>query len=124
MLNSDGTTLLTEKSQILKRWAEHFGNALNCSSAISNAAIDRLPQVDKNNELDLPPSLSETIRALQQLFSGKAPASDVIPPENTEAEMARKDPGYGSPEADWNPQNPHHAEVSATAMERPPGENG
>ncbi|VDL90742.1 unnamed protein product [Schistocephalus solidus] len=33
LLSSDGTTLLTEKSQILKRWAEHFRSVLNCSSA-------------------------------------------------------------------------------------------
>ncbi|VDL95121.1 unnamed protein product [Schistocephalus solidus] len=87
LLSSDGTTLLTEKSQILKRWAEHFRNVLNCSSAISDAAIDRLPQVDTNNDLDLPPSLPETIRAVQQISSGKAPGSDAIPPE------VRKDGG-------------------------------
>ncbi|VDM05597.1 unnamed protein product [Schistocephalus solidus] len=70
LLSSDGTTLLTEKSQILKRWAEHFRN-------VSDAAIDRLPQVDTNNDLDLPLSLPETIRAAQQIASGKATGSDV-----------------------------------------------
>ncbi|VDL98091.1 unnamed protein product [Schistocephalus solidus] len=83
LISSDGTILLTEKSQILKRWAEHFRSVLNCSSAISDAAIDRLPQVDTNNDLDLPPSLPETIRAVQQISSGKAPGSDAIPPEDT-----------------------------------------
>ncbi|VDL94464.1 unnamed protein product [Schistocephalus solidus] len=72
---SDGTTLLTEKSQILKRWAEPFRSVFNCSSAISGAAIDRLPQVDTNNDLDLPPSLTETIRAVQQISSDEAPTS-------------------------------------------------
>ncbi|VDM00393.1 unnamed protein product [Schistocephalus solidus] len=56
-------------------------NVLNCSSAISDAAIDPLPQVDTNNDLDLPPSLPETIRAVQQISSGKAPESDAIPPK-------------------------------------------
>ncbi|VDL94422.1 unnamed protein product [Schistocephalus solidus] len=78
LLSSDNTTLLTEKSQILKRWAEHFRRVLNCSSTISDAAIDRLPQVDTNNDLDLPPSLPETIRAVQQISSGKALGSDAI----------------------------------------------
>ncbi|VDL92908.1 unnamed protein product [Schistocephalus solidus] len=87
LLSSDGTTLLTEKSQILKRWAEHFRNVLNCSSAISDAAIDRLPQVDTNNDLDLPPSLPETIRAVQQISSGKAPGSDAIPPKGYKQEQ-------------------------------------
>ncbi|VDM04970.1 unnamed protein product [Schistocephalus solidus] len=36
MLSSDGTALLTEKLQILKRWVEHFGSVLNCSSSFSS----------------------------------------------------------------------------------------
>ncbi|VDL94670.1 unnamed protein product [Schistocephalus solidus] len=79
LLISDGTTLLTEKSQLLKCWAERFRSVLNFSSAISNAAIDWLPQVDTNNDLDLPPSLPETIWAMLQISSGKAPGSDAIP---------------------------------------------
>ncbi|BHF85325.1 hypothetical protein SprV_1002848800 [Sparganum proliferum] len=81
LLSVDGSTLLTEKTQILQRWAEHFRGVLNRPSAISDAAIDRLPQVETNVDLDLPPSLQETIRAVQQLSSGKAPGSDAIPAE-------------------------------------------
>nr|VZH93026.1 unnamed protein product [Spirometra erinaceieuropaei] len=54
---------------------------LNRPSVISDAAIARLPQVETNVDLDLPPSLQETIRAVQQLSSGKAPGSDAIPAE-------------------------------------------
>nr|VZI36548.1 unnamed protein product [Spirometra erinaceieuropaei] len=46
-----------------------------------DAAIERLPQEEANVDLDLPPSLQETIRAVQQLSSGKAPGSDAIPAE-------------------------------------------
>ncbi|BHF72372.1 hypothetical protein SprV_0401543700 [Sparganum proliferum] len=81
LLSADGNTLLTEKTKILQRWAEHFRGVLNRPSTISDAAIDRLPQVETNVDLDLPPSLQETIRAVQQLSSGKAPGSDVIPAE-------------------------------------------
>ncbi|VDL89164.1 unnamed protein product [Schistocephalus solidus] len=88
LLSSDGGTLLTEKSPILKCWAEHFRSVLNCSSVISDAALHRLPQVDANNDLDLPPSLPEIIRACSRFPELK---------QNTEAEMARQDPGYGSP---------------------------
>nr|VZI42020.1 unnamed protein product [Spirometra erinaceieuropaei] len=72
---------LTEKTQILQRWAEHFRGVLNRPSVISDPAIARLPQVATNVDLDLPPSLQETIRAVQQLSSGKAPGSDAIPAE-------------------------------------------
>nr|VZI07985.1 unnamed protein product [Spirometra erinaceieuropaei] len=81
LLRADGSTLLTEKTQILKRWAEHFRGVLNRPSVISDAAIERLPQVETKVDLDLPPSLQETIRAVQQLSSGKAPGSDAIPAE-------------------------------------------
>ncbi|BHF85638.1 hypothetical protein SprV_1002880900 [Sparganum proliferum] len=81
LLSADGSTLLTEKTQILQRWAEQFRGVLNLPSAISDAAIDRLPQVETNADLDLPPSLQETIRAVQQLSSGKATGSDAIPAE-------------------------------------------
>ncbi|BHF70919.1 hypothetical protein SprV_0401397200 [Sparganum proliferum] len=81
LLSVDGCTLLTEKRQILQRWAEHFRGVLNRPSAISDAAIDCLPQVETSMELDLPPSLQETIRAVQQFSSGKAPGSDASPAE-------------------------------------------
>nr|VZI34980.1 unnamed protein product [Spirometra erinaceieuropaei] len=81
LLSADGSTLLTEKTQILQRWAEHFRGVLNHPSVISDAAIDRLPQVETNVDLDLPPSLQETIRAVQQPSSGKASGPDPIPAE-------------------------------------------
>nr|VZI25668.1 unnamed protein product [Spirometra erinaceieuropaei] len=81
LLSADGSTLLTEKTQILQRWAEHFRGVLNRPSVIFDAAIARLPQVATNADLDLPPSLQETIRAVLQLSSGKAPGSDAIPAE-------------------------------------------
>nr|VZI24073.1 unnamed protein product [Spirometra erinaceieuropaei] len=73
LLSADGSTLLTEKTQILQRWAEHFQGVLNRPSVISDATIARLPQVETNVDFDLPPSPQETIRAVQQLSSGKAP---------------------------------------------------
>nr|VZI27120.1 unnamed protein product [Spirometra erinaceieuropaei] len=64
LLSADGSTLLTEKTQILQRWAEHFRGVLNRPFAISVTAIDRLTQVETNLDLDLPPSLQETIMAV------------------------------------------------------------
>ncbi|BHF85663.1 hypothetical protein SprV_1002883500 [Sparganum proliferum] len=81
LFSADGSTLLTEKTQILQRWAEHFRDVLNSPFVIADAAIDRLPQVETNVDLDLPPSLQETIGAVQQVSSGKAPGSDAIPAE-------------------------------------------
>nr|VZI43361.1 unnamed protein product [Spirometra erinaceieuropaei] len=69
-------TTLTEKTQILQRWAEQFRGVLNRPSNISDTAIARPSQVKTNANLDLPPSLHENIRAVLQLSSGKAPALD------------------------------------------------
>ncbi|BHF76107.1 hypothetical protein SprV_0501920500 [Sparganum proliferum] len=74
-------TLLNEKTQILQRWSEHFLRVRHRPSTISDAAIALLPQVETNVDLDLPPSLHETVRVVQQLSGGKAPESDAIPAE-------------------------------------------
>ncbi|XP_040289820.1 LOW QUALITY PROTEIN: uncharacterized protein LOC121002429 [Bufo bufo] len=71
LLDSNGTTLITEKTLILQRWAEHFHSVLNRPSIINNEAIDRIPQVDINYSLDVPPSEAETLQAISQLSSGK-----------------------------------------------------
>ncbi|VDL90896.1 unnamed protein product [Schistocephalus solidus] len=81
LLSTDCGTLLPDKMQILTRWAEHFRSVLNQPSTISEAAIDRLPKVEINADLDLSSSLQETIRTTQQHSSGQAPASDAIATE-------------------------------------------
>ncbi|BHF60746.1 hypothetical protein SprV_0100371200 [Sparganum proliferum] len=57
------------------------GGVLNHPSTIYDAAIARLPRLETNADINLPPSLHATIRAVRQLYSGKAPGSDAIPPE-------------------------------------------
>ncbi|BHF85685.1 hypothetical protein SprV_1002885700 [Sparganum proliferum] len=81
LLSADGSTLLTKISQILQRCAEQFRGVLNRPSNMSDAAIARVPQVATNVDIDLPLSPQETIRAVQQFFSGKASGSDAIPAE-------------------------------------------
>ncbi|BHF69306.1 hypothetical protein SprV_0301235000 [Sparganum proliferum] len=44
LLSTGGSTLLTEKKQILQKWAEHFQGVLNRPSTISDAAIVRRSQ--------------------------------------------------------------------------------
>ena len=81
LLSADGTSLLTDKEAILKRWAEHFDGVLNRPSSINDEAINRLPQVECNPLLDELPTVSETVKAIKLLTSGKAPGSDAIPAE-------------------------------------------
>ena len=81
LLTADGTQLLTEKKQILDRWAEHFDQVLNRPATINDEAIARLPQVETNKDLDNPPTEEEVRKAVKQLSCGKAPGSDAIPAE-------------------------------------------
>ncbi|BHF72428.1 hypothetical protein SprV_0401549300 [Sparganum proliferum] len=69
------------RRQILQPWAEHFRSVLNRPSTISNVAITSLSLLETNADLDGPPSLHETIRAVQQLSNVKAPGSNVMPAE-------------------------------------------
>ena len=81
LLSADETSLLTDKEAILKRWAEKFDGVLNRPSSINDEAINRLPQVECNPLLDKLPTVSETVKAIKLLSSGKAPGSDAIPAE-------------------------------------------
>ena len=74
-----GATLLTEKKQILERWAEHFDSVLNGPSTINDAAVECLPQARVNLELDSPPTTEVVLKAMKQMFTGKAPGLDAIP---------------------------------------------
>lgn len=67
------SVLVTEKSALLKWWAEHFNGILNRLSTINDDAIDWLPQVDVNHSMAKPPSLQETEKAIMLLSKGKAP---------------------------------------------------
>ena len=79
LLSADETSLLTDKEAFLKRWAEHFDGVLNRPSSINDEAINRLPQVECNPLLDELPTVSQTVKAIKLLSSGKAPGSDAIP---------------------------------------------
>ena len=80
-LSADGSTLVSDKDVILKRWAEHFNSLLNRPSSVNDNAINRLPQIECNVLLDELPTVTEKRNAIQYLSSGKAPGTDAIPAE-------------------------------------------
>ena len=68
LLSADGTSLLTDKEAILKRWAKHFDGVLNWPSSINDEAANRLPQVECNPLLDELPTVSETVKAIKPVL--------------------------------------------------------
>ncbi|KAJ1163893.1 hypothetical protein NDU88_004345 [Pleurodeles waltl] len=81
LLSADGSTMLTDKSPMLKKWAEHFSHILKRPSTMNTNAIDRMPQVTINNSLAVPPEESEFKEAIKLLSRGKALGCDSIPAE-------------------------------------------
>ena len=78
LLSAHGTTLTTEKTKILDRWAEYFESVLNRPSIINDEVIDCIEQVDNNHEIDMSPQKSEVKKTINHLLSGKAPGADAI----------------------------------------------
>ena len=78
LLSADGTSLLTDKEAILKRWAEHSDSVLNRRSPVNDNAINRQPQVEYNLLLDEFRTVAETVKAIKLLSSRKALGSDAI----------------------------------------------
>ena len=81
LFDLDGCTVIKEPTLITERWAQHFNQLLNRQSMISEDAIAEVPQSSVIKELDKSPSLDETIKAIKQMSSSKAPGEDGIPPE-------------------------------------------
>ncbi len=77
----DGTTLITDKTVILNRWAEHVSAVLNRPGDINAEANVRLAQTKTNTDLDRPPSEEEVKKAIKQLSTGKVEGADAISAE-------------------------------------------
>lgn len=77
----DGTHLLANKHDILKRWREHFNTLLNVDRTADIVYIHSIRSLPKVNELDEPLSLREVVVAIQQQRNGKAVGIDGVPGE-------------------------------------------
>ena len=91
--SKDGTNLITDREEILARWAEHFQTVLNQPSTFDFSVLTDIPQWEEAPNLSCPPSQSEVIKAIKTMTSGKAPGADGLPPElfkNAGPHMARR----------------------------------
>ncbi|CAI9738076.1 Hypothetical predicted protein [Octopus vulgaris] len=73
--------LLTDKSDILKRWKDHFEAELKSTSVTNDDVIMSIPQQAEIPELSLEPTFLEVVNSVKQISSGKAPGMDAVPPE-------------------------------------------
>ena len=80
-IKSKEGVLLTEPSQRLNRWAEHFEGVLNQQSDFDMSVLQEIPQWDVNYNLADVPTLDEVMASIKDLTSGKAAGADGIPPD-------------------------------------------
>ena len=78
LLNKDHTFILTEKSEQLKRWQDHFYELLSRPRTITMEALDRVHPWSILFELDAPPTLDKVIKAVKELKPNIAPGPDGI----------------------------------------------
>ena len=76
-LKSSGTTLMTYKDAVFKRWTGH----IVCAESSINDNTNTLPLVECNVLLDEFQTVTETTNTIRLLSSDKVPGSDKIPEE-------------------------------------------
>ncbi|RXN24107.1 craniofacial development 2 [Labeo rohita] len=81
MRSANGKKLHTDNTLILNRWSEHFQELFSAERTVQEAAILQIPHLPVKVKLDEPPTIAESLKAIQQLKSGKAAGTDRIPPE-------------------------------------------
>lgn len=79
--SADGSKLITDKKEILDRWAEHYQHLLNRSNPSDPTVFENLPEFPTIPELDNMPTRQEVHMAIISLKNNKAAGPDGIPAE-------------------------------------------
>lgn len=79
--SANGQELLADKESVLNCWSEYFHTFFSTSHTVQESVFDRIHQQLLKTKLDMAPTLQETVKAVEQLKSGKAMGIDGIPPE-------------------------------------------
>ena len=79
LLSADGSTLLKDKASVINHWREHFSNLPTSTTVGDSEALDMIPQKPTLVDRDLPSTLDELKKAVDQTISSKAAGMDGIP---------------------------------------------
>ncbi|XP_076442831.1 uncharacterized protein LOC143281507 [Babylonia areolata] len=80
-LKSASSTIITDRSNQVDRWAEHYQELYSRENIVADAAAESITNLPVMEEIDIPPSEEELSKAIDSLTCGKAPGKDGIPPE-------------------------------------------
>ena len=76
VLDINGGTLLTEETDIKKRWREYFSQLLNQNSIADASILNKIAQRPVLQSADAPLQLDEVRKAVMSLCSNKSPGLD------------------------------------------------
>ena len=71
----------SSQSRPLRHWSKHFETLFSANRTVQVLAVLCIPQLPTKVELDKPPTLKETIKAIDELKPCKAAGFNSIPPE-------------------------------------------
>ena len=80
-LKSKSGEIITDQSQQLQRWVEHYLELYATQNIVTDTALNALPSLPVMEELDDLSTEGELSKAIDSLACGKAPGKDGIPPE-------------------------------------------
>ena len=79
--SQDGSTLFTNKSDIMNRWKEHYSSLLNTRNPSNHLSLENIPQLTTITEMDLAPTMQEVAQSVNNMRNSKSPGIDGIPAE-------------------------------------------
>ncbi|XP_038066715.1 uncharacterized protein LOC119736778 [Patiria miniata] len=80
-LKSSTGEVIKDKAKQMDRWVEHYSELYSRENIVSDDAFDAIDSLPCMMELDVPPTVMELRKAIDNLPTGKAPGLDGIPPE-------------------------------------------
>uniref|UniRef100_A0A2C9KHL5 Reverse transcriptase domain-containing protein n=1 Tax=Biomphalaria glabrata TaxID=6526 RepID=A0A2C9KHL5_BIOGL len=80
-LKSTTGETITDMSEQMHRWVEHYSELYATTSSVSDSALNTINQLPTMNELDEVSNLLDIIKAIDSMAAGKVPGCDGIPPD-------------------------------------------
>ena len=80
-IKSSTGEIIQDRAEQMERWVEHYSELYSRENIVTDEALSAFECLPMMQKLDAEPTIGELKKALNCLYSGKAPGKDGIPPE-------------------------------------------